>query len=94
MLAYLAQYVPWFFVTRITFIYHYFPSVPFVALMIGYSICRQAEKRPFLRKAAYVYGGAAVVLFFLFYPVLSGAPVDKNFVAMFLRWFDSWVLVS
>lgn len=94
MLAYLAQYVPWFFVTRITFIYHYFPSVPFVALMIGYSICRQAEKRPFLRNAAYVYGGAAVVLFFLFYPVLSGAPVDKNFVAMFLRWFDSWVLVS
>lgn len=26
--GYLAQYLPWFFVTRITFIYHYFPSVP------------------------------------------------------------------
>lgn len=36
--GYLAQYLPWAFVTRVTFIYHYFPSVVFVVLMILYSI--------------------------------------------------------
>ena len=30
----------------------------------------------------------------LFYPVLSGSPVSKDFVAEYLRWFDSWVLTA
>ena len=36
-ISYLAQYLPWALISRYTFIYHYFPSVPFIALMIGYS---------------------------------------------------------
>lgn len=44
-IGYLAQYLPWMFVTRITFIYHYFPSVVFVVLMIVHSLmCLQREK--------------------------------------------------
>lgn len=94
--GYLAQYLPWFFVTRITFIYHYFPSVIFVVLMIVYSILqwrRRLTKRSFLLLCT-LYGAASVLLFFLFYPVLSGQPVDADFVARWLRWFDSWVLVA
>lgn len=94
--GYLAQYLPWFFVTRITFIYHYFPSVIFVVLMIVYSILqwkRKLSKRAFVLLCA-LYGAASVLLFFLFYPVLSGQPVDADFVAKWLRWFDSWVLVA
>ena len=37
-IGYLAQYLPWVFVSRITFIYHYFPSVVFVVLMIVHSL--------------------------------------------------------
>ena len=36
--GYLSQYLPWIFIGRVVFIYHYFPSVPFVTLMIGYSM--------------------------------------------------------
>lgn len=93
-IAYLAQYVPWFFVTRVVFIYHYFPSVPFVAMMVAYSLYKIVQKKPKLKIAAFVYAAAAIVLFLMFYPVLSGQPVDKGYVADFLRWFDSWVLVS
>lgn len=94
--GYLAQYLPWFFVTRITFLYHYFPSVIFVVLMLVHSLLqlrRRLTKRGFFLLCA-LYGSAAVLLFFLFYPVLSGQPVDAGFVAKWLRWFDSWVLVA
>lgn len=93
-ISYLAQYVPWFLVTRITFIYHYFPSVPFVVLMIGYSIKNLVKVNPVFKRTAYIYTGVAIILFLMFYPVLSGQPVNKNYVSDWLRWFDSWVLVS
>lgn len=94
--GYLAQYLPWFFVTRSTFIYHYFPSVGFVVLMIMYSLLqweKRMSKRTFFLTAA-LYSVAAFGLFLLFYPVLSGQPVEASFVAKYLRWFQSWVLVA
>ena len=92
--AYLAQYVPWFFVERLTFIYHYFPSVPFVVLMVAYSVYRFTKDKPKYKGFAYVYVAAVILLFILFYPVLSGRGVDIGFVDRWLRWFDSWVLTS
>lgn len=93
-IGYLAQYLPWFFVTRITFIYHYFPSVVFVVLMIVYSFLqwKQYMSRRKLLTLMLLYGAATLLLFLLFYPVLSGQPVDAAFVDRWLRWFDSWVL--
>ncbi len=97
--AFLAQYLPWTLVSRCTFIYHYFPSVPFLVLMIGYSFLQFKErvKGKYTTKAFWpltiAYAAAAFILFIMFYPVLSGTPVDKNYVADVLRWFDSWVLV-
>lgn len=93
--GYLAQYLPWVLVSRCTFIYHYFPSVPFLVLMIAYSFLQFKNK---VGKKTFVglltgYAIVAFLLFIMFYPVLSGQPVDKEYVAEFLRWFDSWVLV-
>lgn len=94
-IAYLAQYLPWMFVDRCTFIYHYFPSVPFVALMIMYAILtfkdRVPQKKYYL--AIGLYALAAVALFALFYPVLSGHSVSIKYVDTFLRWMKSWVLI-
>ena len=94
--GYLAQYLPWFFVTRVTFIYHYFPAVAFVVLMIVYSLAQLKNKlsRRQLTALITLYGVAVFGLFLLFYPVLSGQPVDASFVNRYLRWFDSWVLVA
>ncbi len=95
-ISYLAQYLPWVFVTRITFIYHYFPSVVFVVLMVAYSLLCLARKysgRRFLLWAA-LYGAAVFGLFLLFYPVLTGQPVEADFVSRWLRWFDTWVLTA
>ena len=92
----LRLYLPWFFVSRITFIYHYFPSVVFVVLMIAYSFCQWKEKlsRRAMFSFVVLYGAAAVGLFLLFYPVLSGRPVEAAFVDKYLRWFKTWVLTA
>lgn len=94
--GYLAQYLPWFFVTRITFIYHYFPSVIFVVLMIIHSIMQwktKFTKQNFILLCS-LFGILTTALFLLFYPVLSGEPVEADFVEKYLRWFNSWVLVA
>jgi len=95
IISYLAQYLPWTLVDRCTFLYHYFPSIPFVVLMLVY--CLRQMKRYMSSRCFYVccisYGTAVFILFLVFYPVLAGTPVSTEYVARFLRWFDSWVLV-
>lgn len=91
--AYLVQYLPWMLVPRCTFSYHYFPSVPFVALMVGYSLyCFIGENKK-KRYLAYAYCAAAVALFLLFYPVLSGQPVSASYVTDGLKWMSGWALI-
>lgn len=94
-ISYLAQYLPWCLVSRLTFIYHYFPSVPFVVLMIMYAAFKLKSRIP--QKQFYIalgiYSAGAVGLFLLFYPVLAGQTVSLDFVSQYLRWMDSWVLV-
>jgi dolichyl-phosphate-mannose--protein O-mannosyl transferase len=96
LIGYLAQYLPWFFVTRITFIYHYFPSVAFVVMMITYSLQllkNRMSSGKFLLLLGF-YSAAVFGLFLLFYPVLSGQPVSTEYVDHWLRWLNSWVLLA
>lgn len=91
----LAQFTPWLLVTRCTFLYHYFPCVPFLVLMIAYAA---AQLRKRLKPRTFyilcgLYTMAVVVLFIMFYPVISGMPVNGEYVDEFLRWKDGWVLI-
>ncbi|MCD8391472.1 MAG: glycosyltransferase family 39 protein [Firmicutes bacterium] len=98
IISYVIQLIPWMAVERVTFIYHYFPCVPFIVLTLGYSIkliyddAKERNKRKVLI-GAFVYAGAAIALFALFYPVLSGQPCSTEFAKTWLKWFDSWVLL-
>lgn len=96
VIAYLAQLVSWIPVTRLTFIYHYFPCVPFIVLMIGYSLKKiydDAKNKKAAMYAIFCYAALVVVLFIMFYPVLSGHPCSVEYAKNFLKWFDSWVLL-
>lgn len=93
-IGYLSQYLPWVFIGRVVFIYHYFPSVPFVVLMLGYCFIRLVKRKPNWQWGIYVYTGLAVCLFLLFYPVLSGESVSPSYVDHYLRWFDDWQLLG
>ena len=91
-IAYLAQYVPWMSVSRITFIYHYFPAILFVILMMGYTMADIKEHFVWGKKAITTYLVIAIICFFLFYPVVSGFPIYKEW-GLRLRWLPDWILV-
>lgn len=94
--SYFAQLASWIPITRTTFIYHYFPCVPFLVLMIGYSIYSIYHKNgqsKAVKYGAFVYTGLVIGMFALFYPVLAGQPITMEFANQWLKWFNTWVLV-
>jgi len=92
IIAYMAQLLPWIFVSRTTYIYHYFPCVPFLILAITY-IAKSFFGEGKRRYVSIGYLAAAVVLFIMFYPVLSGVTVPISYVNTFLKWLPSWQLL-
>ncbi|MFH0802245.1 MAG: glycosyltransferase family 39 protein [bacterium] len=85
-----AQYVPWMLVPRLTFIYHFFASVPFMIFCLVYVIRHLEEIYPVVRRLVPAYLGLVFLLFLMYYPILSGMLVSKSYVEHFLRWFPGW----
>lgn len=90
--AYAASYLPWFSVSRITFIYHYLPCAIITMLMTGYVIRDILNKKPTFKRWVILYLFIVIVVFIIFYPVISGLPVNTNY-GMSLRWLPEWILV-
>lgn len=94
LVAYIAQIVFWLPIGRTTYIYHYFPMVPFLCLML--CNCMKHSLINTKGKATavwFVYAAIGVGLFIMFYPVLSGVPVSSEYVLENLKWFDTWQLI-
>lgn len=91
LVAIAAQYLPWILIPRkLLFIYHFYAIVPFMILCITYVIVFLTERLPKFKYVTYVYLAIVLVLFVMFYPILSGTVVNKSYVATYLRWFDGW----
>lgn len=87
-IAFLSQYLPWVLVPRSTFIYHYFASVPFIIIAAAFLVGKLEKNRPrAFRRVAFALIAAALLLFIMFYPLESGAPVALSY-AKYLRWFN------
>jgi len=92
IIGYLSQLAPWMAVSRIVFIYHYFPSTVFLVLALGYAFNVMCERRKGrYRRAIMLYTASAVLLFAAFYPVLTGVAVPQWYTTNFLRWIpEAW----
>ena len=88
--GYLAQLLPWVLITRTTFEYHYFPSSVFLVLALGYvfALMRDCEKDWKWRVCGLC--GLSAALFVLFYPAISGLPVNSETATKFLKWLPTW----
>ncbi len=79
LLGYLSQLIPWMFITRITFEYHYFPCLIFLVIAIChvFNSFRLRDQKWETK----VYGATALcmLLFAVFYPVLTGVPVPRAY---------------
>lgn len=88
LVGYLAQVLPWVFISRLTFEYHYFPATVF--LVLGLCEVFDLLRRRGALRWAYAFTGASLALFAVFYPALSGMEVSRNYAWYFLKWFPSW----
>ena len=90
LIGYLAQLVPWLFVKRVVFEYHYFPSSVFLVLALGHIFRTIERKEPKSRYLAVSFAAVSAVLFAVFYPALSGLTVPRWYDLKLLKWLPTW----
>jgi dolichyl-phosphate-mannose--protein O-mannosyl transferase len=83
------QWLPYVFISRVTFLYHFFVNVPFLCLATAYFLNKYGSTK-WGKVAALAYFAGVVVLFGLFYPAISGTPVPTSWIDS-LKWRGSWV---
>jgi len=82
------SWLPYVIISRATYTYHFYLSVPLLCLALTYFINKYWEK-PFGKVAAIAVFAATVGMFIAFYPVISGMPVSNDYIHN-LKWFQSW----
>jgi dolichyl-phosphate-mannose-protein mannosyltransferase len=80
--SYLVFFVPWAASPRIMFLYHYLPSVPFMAIVAGYVLRRNLK----LVMPVFLL---AFIVFIYFYPHWTGIPVTEAIDDSY-HWFKTW----
>ena len=80
--AYLIFFVPWALSPRIMFLYHYLPSIPFLAIATGYVLRRN-------QKLILGYLVIGLLLFIYFYPHWAGLRIPLPLDASYY-WVPSW----
>jgi dolichyl-phosphate-mannose--protein O-mannosyl transferase len=88
--GYLAQLLPWVFITRTTFEYHYFGCTVFLVLALCRIFALMRDNSARWRWPVYGFTGGCAALFAVFYPVLSGLTVPLWYADGFLRWLPTW----
>ncbi len=89
--AFAAQYLPWILVPRGTYIYHYFPSVPFIILCITLLVSYLMKRYGRVGKALLIgLPTVALILFIAFFPYLSGMRVSTAWLDA-MKWFPNWL---
>ncbi|MBQ7455947.1 MAG: glycosyltransferase family 39 protein [Clostridia bacterium] len=101
IISFAAQFLPWMLVPRGTYIYHYFPSVPFIILCValcfdllldvtdGDTKAKRIGKKALLCILG-VYLLAALGLFIAFFPYASGVMTSMRWLRA-MQWFPSWL---
>lgn len=82
-------WLPYLFIGRIMFIYHYFITLPFVMLTIVFLLKKIEEK---WNTKVVTIGVLTIFLigFIYFYPVYSGKEVSKDYLEQ-TKWLETWI---
>jgi dolichyl-phosphate-mannose-protein mannosyltransferase len=94
VIGYASMLAPWIFVSRTIFIYHYFPCVVFLCLAIACCMDYLYELRIIRKREIYGFCLVVLVLFVMFYPVLSGYGTTRQYVESYLKWLDTWTFYN
>lgn len=84
----LSTFIPYIFIGRLMFMYHYFITLPFIMLGIVALIKWITEK---IKNDRVYYGYIILIIitFCVFYPIVSGIPISDSYVDS-LKWLSRW----
>jgi len=83
------QWLPYLFISRTTYLYHFYSCVPFLCLATAYFLNKYWSNK-WGKAAALAYFAVVAVLFGLFYPTISGMPAPTSWIDS-LKWLESWI---
>ena len=86
---FLFQWIPFAIISRVLFLYHFYPNIIFFCFSTSYILSKFWDERK-ERWKVIAYIGVLVVLFGLFYPIISGNPIPFWWRDS-LKWLPSWV---
>ncbi len=82
------QWIPYALISRVTFLYHFYVSVPFLCLASAYFLSKYWSTK-WGKVVAVAYFASVVVMFGLFYSVISGMPASNSWIDS-LKWLKGW----
>ena len=90
LVAYASGLVPWMFISRLTFAYHYFASALFLvpSLCYVFALFENAPRR--FRLYPCCFTAVSVLLFAWFFPALNGITVSNELATKLLGWLPTW----
>lgn len=94
LVAMAANYFPWIAVTRITFLYHFFPTLPFMILSALLILQKLEEDGELPVWVKWAWLGFAGVYFVLLYPLASGLEIPKAYYVFLARYLPSARMLS
>lgn len=91
MIGFFGQWLPWMFVGRSSYLYHFLPAVPFACVAVAASLVHVYERWSDWRRTLVIeYAVLTVLAFAFFYPIVSYYPISER--ALGLRmWLQSWI---
>ena len=88
MITILSLWLPYIFIGRVMFLYHYFPVLPFIILAIT-NLFKDITTYLKTHIISIIYLVMAGLFFMLYYPIVSGMPVSNQYIES-LKLLSSW----
>ena len=89
LVAYASGLVPWMFISRLTFEYHYFASAVFLVPVLCY-VFALMERNGIRQWYPAGFTVCTVLLFFWFFPALNGITVMNDLATRLMGWLPTW----
>jgi dolichyl-phosphate-mannose--protein O-mannosyl transferase len=90
LIGFFGQWLPWMFVERSTYTYHFLPAVPFGCLAVAMAVFHLYKGHAdWQRTLAIEYVVLVALAFAFFYPIFSFLPINQETLALRM-WLPTW----
>lgn len=78
LISIFSLWLPYIFIGRVMFMYHYFPVIPFIILSVTY-LLKDIEEKLKNKFIMPIYIFLVILFFIIYYPVITGMPMANSY---------------